>query len=1212
MPWDVLNPNPAADELIAVHAAVLPTGAAGQVVYFGDWSEYETATKTRIFDLDTGSRESLTSGLAATNLFCSGHAFLADGRLLIAGGRIGNGANLPGDHPIHPHHEPGERACWTYEPRKRSFKPAAPLQPQPGTDDQGGGRWYPTLVTLGSGEVFAAAGHPAESDTFEDRHQNHTPERFSPTPGTWTLLAEGAERTSPAWIGNVEANAYRDGYPRYHLTGQGALFCDTLGLHVDGGVEPRSYHPYQAQWQGPAAGAVPDSFYDWGSSATSVLLPLLPSDGYRPRFFAANGLQAYRIDNSGGQSFWQEVPARIGPDAGRTRDNGCAVLLPTGQVALVGGVQAFRTADAEATLSAELYDPGIDWSTETYLDVVVDPSNLGGWVELDGDGLADVARGYHSVALLLPDGSVWTAGSTEVDDSPYPDEEHRQEVWMPPYPDGERPVILDVDATSTDYGAQFHVDVDTPSGDPIERVALIRCGSVTHGFDPDQRYVGLTFSSGAQLTVTAPSDPDVAPPGYYMLWVVDAAGRPCAQASFIRVCEQELDVSLERSTISAFEVAAMGTPATFHEAFFVRLDGFMPHELGDPLVMPEVSLEWPAGGDVDEIEIVAGDVDHSDPTLDADRSQTATIPYGLVVTDDGVFDTVPDTPEGTELLLRVAWRQYAVERSIRLTHKHNPRMNDGPIEWLSTDVRVFKVHPGDTHIDPEVPVGEDPLAFLADLLDRWNDPTLAGTHPFDDLEDEMDESPVALNSHDGPTPVYNFAVARVRMVAPVDEEAEDVRLFFRGFPTWTLGFEYDTATYPHTSTGATAMPGFGILDAELRTIPFFGAAREADLLSPGDLEVNRHTFHGAGADEVCRYFGCWLDFNHNGGVLAQMRSEHPCLAAEIHYPPDPIKPGDTPGTSDNLAQRNLAVVGAPNPAGPTTRVVDLTFTVTGSRHAPRAPGEAGGIARRRARCDELMIDWGNLPPETQATIYWPDVDVDRVLAASAATLGPRVVARVDDHTISCRVGGTTYVPIPGPRTTDIPGLLTLQLPPNLVKGERYRLRARQIEGDRRRVIGTVQLEIPISTAEDLLGPEETKLGVLRWIAEAMAPGDRWRPIFERYLENIAGRVRGMGGNPDAIEPTGPQDTGRRPPRPKPRPPGRHGAFTGRVHELHYDCDGGFEGFVLEDCDERRTFRSCERGLETVLRDACERRKTVTVHPAVRDASRPAHVIVHCC
>lgn len=246
-----------------MHAALLPTGDAGQVVYFGDWSAFGGQTLTRSLELadDPPTSTDLPGELPSTNLFCAGQSLLADGRLLVAGGRVPGGGNLPEEHPLHPQHEPGERSGWTLNPRDGKWTPARALHRQAGSDDRGGGRWYPTLVTLGSGEVLAVAGHPAEDDTFEGRHNNHTPERYAPTSDEWTLMDAG-ERTAPAEV-------VTDSYPRYHLTREGTAFCDTLGLHGHFLPAFRAYAPYGAAWTSPVATAISDDFYDRGSAATS-------------------------------------------------------------------------------------------------------------------------------------------------------------------------------------------------------------------------------------------------------------------------------------------------------------------------------------------------------------------------------------------------------------------------------------------------------------------------------------------------------------------------------------------------------------------------------------------------------------------------------------------------------------------------------------------------------------------------------------------------------------------------------------------------------------------------------------------------------------------------------------------------------------------------------------------------------------------------------
>ena len=128
-----------------------------------------------------------------------------------------------------------------------------------------------------------------------------------------------------------------------------------------------------------------------------------------------------------------------------------------------------------------------------------------------------VPRLYHSTALLLPDGRVWVAGT---------DGETRMEVYSPDYLSrGVRPAITDAPA-SVDYGQGFSVSLLEPVD--ISSVCFIRLSAVTHAFNMGQRHVALDFSQNdaQSVDITAPNDPNVAPPGHYMLFVLDPSGVP--------------------------------------------------------------------------------------------------------------------------------------------------------------------------------------------------------------------------------------------------------------------------------------------------------------------------------------------------------------------------------------------------------------------------------------------------------------------------------------------------------------------------------------------------------------------------------------------------------------------------------------------------------------------------------------------------------------
>jgi len=143
---------------------------------------------------------------------------------------------------------------------------------------------------------------------------------------------------------------------------------------------------------------------------------------------------------------------------------------------------------------------------------------------------ATVVRNYHSVALLMPDGRVWTAGSSHNAQQSFPNpgvdnRELRIELYEPPYYAMARPQVSGV-PSSVDYGTTF--DVSCPKAATIRRVALVRAGSCTHAFTPDQRYVGLQFTvqPGNRLRVTAPPDNRLAPPGHYLFFAIDNQGAP--------------------------------------------------------------------------------------------------------------------------------------------------------------------------------------------------------------------------------------------------------------------------------------------------------------------------------------------------------------------------------------------------------------------------------------------------------------------------------------------------------------------------------------------------------------------------------------------------------------------------------------------------------------------------------------------------------------
>jgi hypothetical protein len=401
--------------------------------------------------------------------------------------------------------------------------------------------------------------------------------------------------------------------------------------------------------------------------------------------------------------------------------------------------------------------------------------------------------------------------------------------------------------------------------------------------------------------------------------------------------------------------------------------------------------------------------------------------------------------------------------------------------------------------------------------------------------------------------VFNFAVARVRYRGAA--VATGVRVFFRLFTTAATGLDYDTDSTYRRSAAAVAL--LGVQANKLVTIPFFARQRtdtstvmldsQPDGLNLLDLGPS------SGTTEFQSYFGCWLDFNQvapqfpadvagqpNGpwsagrqSIQELIRGLHQCLVAEVHLAVDPIEPGATPAAHDNLAQRNLVIDESGNP-NRETHTVQHTFEIKATRPAPRAVIE--GVAalesvQRRVRVqpagpDELMIRWGSLPRDTRMTLYVPDIPSDDVIRLAVHNGDALRLERVDDNTVRCLPGDVTYVPLPTERSRNSPALLTLELPADVRGREAFDLVVSQLSGRPRTSLGAFQMRVLVTSDEEaLLRYDVHKLSVLRHVFRGLAPADPWQPVFTRYLDQIASRVRELGGNPDAVA-ANPDGSGR--------------------------------------------------------------------------------------
>lgn len=188
----------------------------------------------------------------------------------------------------------------------------------------------------------------------------------------------------------------------------------------------------------------------------------------------------------------------------RTMHN--SVVLPTGEVVLVGGNINGRRVDADAVLEAEMWDPA-----------------TGEWTSL---AALSKPRHYHSIALLLPDGRIMAAGGGGCGSCPI--NHPNAEIFSPPYLfDGNqpavRPIMFGVPETA-DYGDTIGVQTDGP----VSNFSLVRLSSVTHSTNNDQRRIPLQANRVGNnfYDLQIPNNRGVVLPGYYMLFAMNSNGTP--------------------------------------------------------------------------------------------------------------------------------------------------------------------------------------------------------------------------------------------------------------------------------------------------------------------------------------------------------------------------------------------------------------------------------------------------------------------------------------------------------------------------------------------------------------------------------------------------------------------------------------------------------------------------------------------------------------
>ncbi len=455
---------PGLPEVTFMHAVLLPN--TNRILY---WGYGPRADQTRLWDQGTGAYTQPANqpqALAADeNIWSGAHAHLADpaGTILLHGGYHFN-SNPPLDPDT-------ERRAFLFDPATSTFTATADLHT---------GRFYPTTLTMPDGRPMTLFGQDNAS-------------AGAPT-------AASAETFTPGGAGSWSApkplpfNYFY--YPWTFLLPGGDLFIagpQKPARRFDPAASPVVDNPalQYNQLANPQRGVNMDG--------TAVLLPLRPPH-YEPRVLVAGGTSngaawsaseagalqtAEWIDLSATAPAWQALP-----NMNVARDKVNSVLLPDGRVLIVGG---FETPPDGGP--AEIFDPQDPGS-----GFMLGPNMTHG-------------RGYHSAAILLPDGSVIVGGDPNGGNTP-------NERYLPSYFFKPRPAITSAPATVT-HGAAFSVQTASPA--TISEAILMRPGAVTHGFNHNQRYIGcaITGTTATAVNATAPPDGTIAPPGYYLLFILD-------------------------------------------------------------------------------------------------------------------------------------------------------------------------------------------------------------------------------------------------------------------------------------------------------------------------------------------------------------------------------------------------------------------------------------------------------------------------------------------------------------------------------------------------------------------------------------------------------------------------------------------------------------------------------------------------------------------
>jgi hypothetical protein len=425
------------------------------------------------------------------DVFCCGFNQLENGNILVTGGTKDYDTSQPEGKWT------GANCAYEFDVNTEEFYKVTSMAH---------GRWYPTQITLPDNKTAVFSG----LDEFGDR--NLLVEIYNPIFKNFSIKFDSGSSLQYC-VGSTSALPGA-GTPCYGgVAGKGVspgislyphMILMPSGLLVRAGPERAlfTWNPTNGRWLG--AGTMNSTARGYGSS---VLLPLNNTASERGRILLAGGMPAGTetqaknsaeiLDFNAGTDQNPTINYTASMAHGRVYAN--PIILPNGKVAIFGGT---TNPNTDPQFIPEMFDP----LTNTWSDLPA----------------ATVPRWYHSSALLLPDGRVMVASGTP---TRYVFES-RVEYFSPGYLfDGPRPTISGSPTVGT-YGGT--ITIPTPDAPTITSVSLVRIASITHHFDNDMRLIWLQIqsSTSSSVTVSAPLNANLAPPGYYMIHVLNSTGIP--------------------------------------------------------------------------------------------------------------------------------------------------------------------------------------------------------------------------------------------------------------------------------------------------------------------------------------------------------------------------------------------------------------------------------------------------------------------------------------------------------------------------------------------------------------------------------------------------------------------------------------------------------------------------------------------------------------